>query len=44
MDLKMKGNSSGVIKVYCKSSGKSRSGKTNIPTVFFGDTVSQGKF
>ena len=36
----MKGNRTGVIKVHCKSSGKSCSGKTNIRTIFFGDTVS----
>ena len=40
----MKGNRTGVIKVHCKSSGKNCSGKTNICTIFFGDTVSQGTF
>ena len=30
--------------MYCKASGKSCSGKTNIWTIFFGDTVSQGTF
>ena len=36
----MKGNRTGVLKVHCKSSGKSCSGKTNIHTTFFGDLVS----
>ena len=44
MVLKMKGNRTRVIKVHCKSSGKSCSGKTNIRTIFFGNTVSQGTF
>ena len=30
--------------MHCKSSGKSCNGKTNIRTIFFGDTVSQGTF
>ena len=40
----MKDNRTGVIQVHCKSSGKSCSGKANIRTIFFGDTVSQGTF
>ena len=40
----MYGYGTGIIKVHCKSSGKSCSGKTNIGTIFFGDTVSQGTF
>ena len=41
MVLKMKSNRTGVVKVLCKSSGKSCSGKTNIRTIFFGDKASQ---
>ena len=33
-----------IIKELCKSSRKSCSGKTNICTIFIGDTVSQGTF
>ena len=40
----MKGDSTGVVKVHYKSSGKSCRGKTNIRTIFFGDTVSLGTF
>ena len=40
----MKGNRTGVINVHCKSSGKSCRGKTNIRTIFFGYTVSEGTF
>ena len=38
----MKGDRTGVVRVHCKSSGKSCSDKTKIRTIFFGDTVSQG--
>ena len=44
MVLKMKDNRTEVILMHCKSSGKRYSGKTNIHTIFFGDTVSQGTF
>ena len=33
-----------MIKVQCKLSGKSCSGKTNLSIIFFGDTVSRGTF
>ena len=39
MVLKMKGNRTEVIKVHCKSFGKSCSGKTKICTFFLGDSL-----
>ena len=44
MVLKMEGNRTGVVKVHCKSPGKSCSGKTNIRTIFFGNKISQETF
>ena len=44
LGIEWKGYGARIIKVHCKSSRKSCSGKTKIRTIFFGDTVSQGTF
>ena len=44
MGFKIYGYGAKIIKVLCKSFRKSCSSKTNIGTIFFGDTVSQETF